>query len=74
MCPKSVISALVKDAEGDHSDPTNYRGLTLGVVNSQLFEHAPFLKIGCSFFFSVQFSKIAAASVGCTLIFFRKSV
>ena len=43
---EGVISPLVKDAEGDHSDPNNYRGLTLGVVISQLFEHALLLKIG----------------------------
>ena len=43
---EGVISPLVKDTEGDHSDPNNYRGLTLGVVFSQLFENAILLKIG----------------------------
>ena len=41
-----VITPLIKDSEGDHSDPKNYRGLTLGVVFSYLFEHAMLLKIG----------------------------
>ena len=37
-----VISPLIKDTE----DPQNYRGLTLGVVFSFLFEHALLMKIG----------------------------
>ena len=41
-----VITPLIKDTEGDHSDPKNYRGLTLGVVFSFLFEHAMLMKIG----------------------------
>ena len=41
-----VITPLIKDSEGNHSDPANYRGLTLGVVFSFLFEHAILLKIG----------------------------
>ena len=41
-----VITPLIKDSEGNHSDPTNYRGLTLGVVFSFMFEHAVLLKIG----------------------------
>ena len=41
-----VITPLVKDPEGDHSDPSNYRGLTLGVTFSFLFEHALLLKTG----------------------------
>ena len=41
-----VITPLVKDTEGNHSDPNNYRGLTLGVVLSQLFENAILSKIG----------------------------
>ena len=41
-----VISPLIKDSEGNHSDIQNYRGLTLGVVFSYLFEHALLLKIG----------------------------
>ena len=41
-----VITPLVKDTEGNHSDPNNYRGLTLGVVLSQLFENAILTKIG----------------------------
>ena len=51
-----VITPLIKDTEGDHSDPKNYRGLTLGVVFSFLFEHAMLLKIGHLLFTdSVQF-------------------
>ena len=42
-----VITPLIKDTEGDHSDPSNYRGLTLGVVFAFLFEHAMLKKIGC---------------------------
>ena len=41
-----VITPLIKDTEGDHTDPKNYRGLTLGVVFSYLFEHAMLTKIG----------------------------
>ena len=41
-----VVSPLLKDSEGDHSDPNNYRPLTLSVVFSNLFEHALLLKIG----------------------------
>ena len=41
-----VVSPLVKDSEGNHSDPNNYRGLTLGVVLSQLFENVILSKIG----------------------------
>ena len=41
-----MITPLVKDSEGNHSDPNNYRGLTLGVVLSQLFENAILSKIG----------------------------
>ena len=37
---------MIKDTEGDHSDPKNCRGLTLGVVFSFLFEHAMLMKIG----------------------------
>ena len=42
---KGVISPLIKDSEGDHSSPNNYRGLTLGVVFSFIFEHVILLKI-----------------------------
>ena len=41
-----VITPLVKDSDGDHSDPSNYRGLTLGVTFSFLFEHALMIKVG----------------------------
>ena len=51
-----VITPLIKDTEGDHSDPKNYRGLTLGVVFSFLFEHAMLTKISHFLFTeSVQF-------------------
>ena len=43
---QGVITPLVKDTEGDHTDPGNYRRLTLGVVISHLFENAILLKIG----------------------------
>ena len=43
---RGIITPLVKDSDGDHADPANYRGLTLGVTFSFLFEHALMLKIG----------------------------
>ena len=41
-----VTTPLIKDSEGDHSSVDNYRGLTLGVVFSFLFEHGLLMKIG----------------------------
>ena len=41
-----VVTPLLKDSEGNSSDPCNYRPLTLSVVFSNLFEHALLLKIG----------------------------
>ena len=41
-----VISPLIKDTEGDHTDIQNYRGLTLSVIFANLFEHALLRKIG----------------------------
>ena len=41
-----LVKIVVKDTEGDHTDPGNYRRLTLGVVISHLFENAILLKIG----------------------------
>ena len=41
-----IITPLIKATDGDHCDPKNYRGLTLGVVFSYLFEHAMLIKIG----------------------------
>ena len=43
---QGVNTPLVKDAEGDHCNPDNYRGLTLSVPLSNLFENAILLKIG----------------------------
>ena len=43
---RGVITPLVKDTEGDYSDPGNYRGLTIGVIFSYLFEHAMLSKVG----------------------------
>ena len=43
---QGVITPLVKDTEGDHCNPDNYRGLTLSVLLSNLFENAILLKIG----------------------------
>ena len=40
------ISPLIKDSRGDNSDPDNYRGLTLSVLLSNLFERALLCKIG----------------------------
>ena len=41
-----VISPIVKDAQGDASSTTNYRGLTLSTPFASMFEHAILLKIG----------------------------
>ena len=35
-----TITPVVKDPQGDHSDPNNYRGITLGNLFSKLFEFA----------------------------------
>ena len=43
---QGVISPLIKDSEGDHTSPDNYRPLTLSVLFSNLFEHALLRKIG----------------------------
>ena len=40
------ITPLIKDSQGDHNSPDNYRGLSIGVVFSNLFEHALLKKIG----------------------------
>ena len=42
----SVVSPIIKDVSGDHSDSKNYRPITLSNLLSQLFEHAISLKIG----------------------------
>ena len=42
---KGTITPVVKDAEGDVSDPSNYRPITLGTLLSKLFEKAIDLKI-----------------------------
>ena len=42
---KGIISPVVKDAEGDVSDTSNYRPITLGSLLSKLFEKAIDLKI-----------------------------
>ena len=41
-----VITPIVKDAEGDVTSSTNYRGITLSVVFASLFEMAILSKIG----------------------------
>ena len=43
---RGVITPLLKDSEGNNSDPSNYRPLTLSVIFSNLFERALMLKIG----------------------------
>ena len=42
---KGTITPVVKDSEGDVSDPSNYRPITLGSLLSKLFEKAIDLKI-----------------------------
>ena len=43
---KGVVTPLVKDSEGDSTSPDNYRGPTLCVIFSYLFERALLLKVG----------------------------
>ena len=42
---KGTITPIVKDSEGDVSDCTNYRGITLGGLFSKLFEFGIDLKV-----------------------------
>ena len=37
---KGTISPIIKDSQGDISDPSNYRGITLSSLPSKLFEFA----------------------------------
>ena len=41
---KGTISPIVKDSQGDTSDTSNYRGITLSSLPSKLFEFAIQLK------------------------------
>ena len=41
-----TISPLIKDANGDSSDPSNYRGITLSPCLTQLFEYCLLGKFG----------------------------
>ena len=41
---KGTISPIIKDIQGDASDPSNYRGITLSSLPSKLFEFAIQLK------------------------------
>ena len=41
---KGTISPIIKDSQGDASDPSNYRGITLSSLPSKLFEFAIQLK------------------------------
>ena len=41
-----VVTPIVKDAEGDVSSTSNYRGITLSVVFASLFEMAILTRIG----------------------------
>ena len=41
-----TISPIIKDANGDTTSPSNYRGITLGPVLLQLFENALLNKFG----------------------------
>ena len=42
---KGTISPVVKNAEGDVSDSTNYRPITIGPLLAKLFEKAIDLKL-----------------------------
>ena len=41
-----TVSPLIKDSKSDHTSPDNYRGITLSVIFSNLFEFAILGKIG----------------------------
>lgn len=41
---KGTITPIVKDSQGDISDPSNYRGITLSCLPAKLFEFAIQLK------------------------------
>ena len=41
-----TISPIIKDSNGDSTDSSNYRPITLGPTFSQLFEHLLFYKFG----------------------------
>ena len=41
---KGTITPIVKDTEGDLSDPSNYKGITLSCLSAKLFELAIQLK------------------------------
>ena len=43
---KGTITPIVKNSQGDLSDPSNYRGITLSCLPAKLFEHAIQLKTG----------------------------
>ena len=42
---QTVVTPIIKDTSGDHSDSSNYRPVTLSCLFSQLFEHAISIKI-----------------------------
>ena len=44
-----TISPIVKDANGDTTDSSNYRPITLGPTFSQLFEYLLYNKFGLFF-------------------------
>ena len=41
----TIVTPIIKDTSGNHSDSTNYRPVTLSSLVSQLFEHAISIKI-----------------------------
>ena len=41
----TIVTPVIKDTSGDHSDSKNYRPITLSSLFSQLFEHAINIKI-----------------------------
>ena len=43
---KGIVTPLVKDREGDLSDPDDYRGIFLSHILSFLYEHGLVLKFG----------------------------
>ena len=42
---KGTITPIIKDSQGDVSDCTNYRGITLGILFSKMFEFALDIKL-----------------------------
>ena len=72
---KSVISPVIKNPNGDTTDPNNYRCISIGSLISQLFERALFLKFK-SFLYSdeLQFGYKTCHSTSHALFLLKECV